>query len=366
MVSASNSMIDEIPQPAVDAAQRQIGRNVVAAIRDICATHLAAVQRDGMPRRGIFYPAEYWKFCAKFDEARSRELRNANAFWSNHFPTEYWEAPAVGSDDEMLNVWSVKRGVSASEAVDAAIRGPSIAGCLSSCLLSMSAGMRDFLGQARFDQLFGADGPLPLRTTYAQLPVWLSRLPIEGTNRAAGSWYAFEGIGSVLCNLIGGIQFSGQSLNAICTASGDAPTFAGLNGQFVEGSEDDIFSLLYEAPDRHTDIPAMWKPEQWRTEREVNEQKGSSPLFQHPSDPTPINGFTFRDAVNAKLGNSYQDARLGFAQLEERWPGLHQGVLQTPPFQVQPVELRVNARLLCALRLASEDHLPKIITDLTS
>jgi hypothetical protein len=109
---------------------------------------MATANAGGDAKRGIHYPFNY---KAKYPE----EWKALGSPDDGHADTTYWSRVAFMH-------WVRKPGVSASKAMDAWFRGPTIADCASVATASEVNALRAALGDAKFDRLFGGEGKKPI------------------------------------------------------------------------------------------------------------------------------------------------------------------------------------------------------------
>jgi len=156
-MAAVSSSAPQIPQSRQELQER-LADLTVAAVQSIAADHFERIAQLDPTKfdlakakqalnGGVWYSVEYLQLLKKANgQVTHSEQRLLDLGYA---PGTYFKR--LGKDSIF---WIVKPNVSASDAIDAAIKGPTIVDCGIACNLAYHKALRDLLGKARYDKIF--------------------------------------------------------------------------------------------------------------------------------------------------------------------------------------------------------------------
>lgn len=112
---------------------------------------------------GCFYPSEYYKALSETGQSKRLEwFKNKNFFHNGYVSPHHF----THQKDSTTSGWDIKQGVTASEGLEAVIKGVSLIYCGEVCDLAIFKAIQMELGIEKFDALFASDSATPLRLAH--------------------------------------------------------------------------------------------------------------------------------------------------------------------------------------------------------
>jgi len=241
---------------------------------EAAANHLKAMAADTEARMagykedvqklkaGAFYPNAYAlalqnkKNTAMFEWHRSR-----GNFFHGHAPVKNFSkvADRRATTGYAIMEFSLKSGILPSTALDSFSTELSLLDCGASVVIAFHQALRSELGSEKFDALFSAAGPTPLRIAgnpYRHLPInALLRLVPDDAPLVRGQMVPFRGIPSYPEKHING---EATNFNVICSDAGTpgSERFVGLG---LSGEGVDLGGLNQVFVDEYNAAPIGWE-----------------------------------------------------------------------------------------------------------
>lgn len=152
-----------IPIPIPTFSQREIEEVRTAISRGVIDALTAIMSNDKTTLTGVWYPADLDRFFQESGEVMPED------YWTGHADTAFFTK--IGTC-----TFELKEGKSASDAIEALLRGPSVLDCGNATQLAYYKALLDVLGKDKFNELFSEE---IFKLTITQRGITDSQSPIS-------------------------------------------------------------------------------------------------------------------------------------------------------------------------------------------